>query len=168
MSSSLTLFELAREFREVGSKLADLDLDETTLADTLEGEAGAITTKCQNVALVVRNLEASAEAIKSAESQMAARRKAVENRAKWLRGYLLQGMQYAAIERIDTPYFAISIRKNPPAVAIDEPGLIPNEYMAQPEPPPPAPDKKAIAVALKSGLDVPGCRLVQGVRVDIK
>ena len=41
-------------------------------------------------------------------------------------------------------------------------------WMVQPEPPPPAPDKKAIASALKCGEDVPGCRLVQGTRVEIK
>lgn len=166
--SHITLFEVARDFREVADKLADLNLDEQTIRDTLEGESTALVTKGANVGFVIRNLEASAEAIKAAEADMAARRKAIENRAKSLHGYLLMGMQYAAIERIDTPYFAISIRKNPPAVAIDEPGLIPTEYMVQPEPPPPAPDKKAIAVALKSGMDVPGCRLMQGERVEIK
>jgi len=37
-----------------------------------------------------------------------------------------------------------------------------------PEPPPPAPDKKAIAAALKAGQEVPGCRLTHGMRLEIK
>lgn len=166
--SDLTLFEVAREFREVADKLIDLDLDEQTIRDTLEGESGAITVKCQNVGFVIRNIEASVEAIKAAEAQMAARRKSAENRAKWLRTYLLDGMQFAGVEKIESPYFAITIKKNPPAVDVFDAAQVPADFMVTPEPPPPAPDKKAIAAALKSGTDVPGCRLVQGFRVDIK
>jgi hypothetical protein len=39
--------------------------------------------------------------------------------------------------------------------------------MVQAPPPPPVPSKTAIADALKNGEDVPGCRLVQGVRLQI-
>jgi hypothetical protein len=40
--------------------------------------------------------------------------------------------------------------------------------MRQPEPPPAAPDKKAIAEAIKEGREVPGAMLAQGTRLDIK
>lgn len=164
----LTLYEIAAQYRDMATKLADLDLDDQTIADTLEGESGALVEKGQNVAFVVRNLEASAEAIKAAEAAMAARRKAMENRAARLRTYLLDGMRMAGIQQIDSPYFAISIRKNPPSVDVFDAGQVPADYMKSPPPPPPAPDKKLIAQALKDGADVPGCRLVQGERVEIK
>ena len=35
-------------------------------------------------------------------------------------------------------------------------------------PPPPKPNKEAIKALLKAGQEVPGARLVQGVRVEIK
>lgn len=165
---AMTLFEIASGHRELAERLADLDLDEQTILDTLEAESGALVEKGQNIAFVARNLEASAAAIKDAEAQMAARRKAIENRAARLRKYLLDGMKVAGVQRIDSPYFSIKIAKNPPAVDVFEPGLVPTEFMATPPPPAPVPDKKLIAQALKSGTDVNGCRLVSSERVDIK
>ena len=46
--------------------------------------------------------------------------------------------------------------------------LIPADYMRAPKPPEPAPDKAAIATALKAGQAVPGCELVQGFRLAVK
>lgn len=166
--SNLTLFEIAGQYREMAERLADLDIDEQTLVDTLEGESGALVEKGQNVAFVVRNLEANASAIKEAEAAMSARRKALENRAVRLRKYLLDGMRLANIQRIDSPYFAIKIAKNPPSVDVYEPGLVPADYMTSPPPPPPQLDKKLIKATIDSGTEVPGCRLICGQRIEIK
>lgn len=162
------LYELAAEYRADAEKLADMDLDEQTLADTLEGLSGELEVKAQNVIMFTRNLEATAAAIKEAEAQMAARRKALENRAAGLRRYVLENMQFAGIQKIECPFFKLSIRDNPAAVDIYEPGLIPAQYMKQPEPPPPAPDKTAIKAAITAGTEVPGARLTKGTRLEIK
>ena len=162
------LYELAAEYRADAEKLADMDLDEQTLADTLEGLGGELEVKAQNVVMFTRNLEATAAAIKEAEAQMAARRKALENRAAGLRRYVLENMQFAGIQKIECPFFKLSIRDNPAAVDIYEPGLIPAQYMKQPEPPPPAPDKTAIKAAITAGTEVPGAKLTKGTRLEIK
>ena len=164
----MNLFDIAADYRQMAQKLTDLDLPDEVIRDTLEGESGALTVKATNVGFVVRNLEALAASIKDAEAQMAARRKAVENRAKSLKSYLLSGMNFAGIQKIESPHFVISIKKNPPAVDVFEPELVPLIYLRQPPPPPPEIDKKAIAEALKSGQDVPGCELTQGERLDIR
>lgn len=162
------LYELAAQYRADADKLADLDLDEQTLADTLEGMGGELEVKAQNVIMFTRNLEATAAAIKEAETQMAARRKAMENRAAGLRRYVLENMQFAGIQKIECPLFKLSIRENPAAVEIYEPGLIPSDYMKQPETPPPAPDKTAIKAAITAGTEVPGAKLTKGTRLEIK
>lgn len=162
------LYDIAREYREAADKLADLDLDEQTVADTLESMGGELEVKATNVAFFTRNLEALAASIKEAEAGMAARRKAIENRAQRMRDYLLNCMQLAGVQKIEAPYFKLAQRENPPAVVIDEPGLIPAEYMKQPEPPPPSPDKTAIKAAIQQGKEVPGAHLQRGVRLDIR
>lgn len=163
-----SLYELAHDFRAVADKLADTDLDPQTIEDTLESLSGDLETKAQNVACFVRNLESNAAAIKDAEAQMAARRKAIENRAARIKDYLLANMMVAGIQKVECPLFKVTVRENPPAVEIFEPGLIPSEFMKQPEPPPPAPDKTAIKEAIKAGQDVPGCKLTRGVRLEIR
>lgn len=162
------LYVLAQEYRDAAEKLADLDLDPQTIADTLEGMAGDLEVKATNTAMVVRNMQALAQQIKEAEAAMASRRKALEARAERLTQYLLANMQHAGIQKIESPYFTLSVKSNPAAVVINEPGLIPAEFMRQPEPPPPAPDKTAIKEALKAGREVPGAHLAQGQRLEIK
>lgn len=165
----MNLFEVAVVYRDTAERLADLDIDDQTLADTLDAEAGIdLRVKATNIAMVCRNLEVTAQAIKDAEQQMAARRKAIDNRISRLKRYLLDGMQLAGITKIDSPHFQIARRTNPPSVDVFEPGMVPAGYMRNPPPPPPELDKKAIAAALKSGLDVPGCRLTQTERVEIR
>jgi hypothetical protein len=162
------LYEIAAEYRDAATKLAELDLDAQTIADTLEGLSGDLETKAQNVAFFVRNLEATAAAIKQAEADMAARRKAMENRADGLKRYIFESMTVAGIEKIECPHFRLAIKNNPAAVDVFEPGLVPASFMRTPEPPPPAPDKTAIKEALKAGQDVPGARLTSGRRLEIK
>lgn len=163
-----TLFELAAEYRADLEKLASLDLPEETVRDTIEGMGGALEVKAQNIASLTKHLEVVAAGIKDAEQAMASRRRALENRIESLKGYTLSAMQNNAIERIDTPMYVLSVAKNPPSVEVYEPALIPAKFMRQPEPPPPAPDKKAIMESIKQGEEVPGCRLTQGYRLSIK
>ncbi len=162
------LYELAHDYRNAADKLADLDLDPQTIEDTLESLSGDLEVKATNTAMLIRNLEASAAAIGDAEAQMAARRIALQNRAKRIKDYVLANMMVAGIQKIECPHFRLAVRDNPAAVEVYEPGLIPASFMRQPDPPPPAVDKTAIKEALKAGQDVPGCKLTVGKRLEIK
>lgn len=165
---SLSLYVLASEYRSAADQLADLDLPEEVVRDTLESISGDLEAKSVNVASFVRNLEASAEQIKEAEAAMAARRKAIEKRAANVRQYLLDNMLAAGISKIECPYFKLAVRDNPPAVVINEPSLIPDVYLTDPPPPPRAPDKALIKKAIQDGFDVPGAHLARGKRLEIK
>lgn len=162
------LYDLAGEYREAADRLHDLDMDEQTITDTLEGLSGELTTKATNVAFVVRNLESLADQIKQAEQAMEKRRKALEHRADAVRRYLMDNMELAGITKIESPYFVLSVRENPPAVVIDDAGLIPCELYVYPVAPEPYPDKKAISAKLKAGEQVDGCHLSRGKRLDIR
>lgn len=168
MIAPIALYKLADEFLEASQRLADLDLPDEVVNDTLESLQLPLEQKAVSVASFVRNIEASAEAIRQAEADMRARRTAIENRAKRVRAYLLEQMARTGIKQIECPLFKISIRENPPAVVIDAESQIPDEFMATPPMPEPVPDKKAIAAAIKGGREVAGCHLERGTRLEIK
>lgn len=168
MSTDLSLYAIAAQYRDMAARLGDLDLDEQTVINTLEGESGALVEKSENVAFVVRNMEASAAAIKDAEAKMEARRKAIENRAARLKAYLLDAMKFAGVQKIESPYFNLVIRKNPARVDIFDTDQIPADYMSDPPPPPKVPNRTLIAAAIRDGFEVPGCKLVQGERLEIR
>lgn len=164
-----SLYELAGEYHQAAVALSNMDLDEQTIADTLDGLSGALEAKATNVAYFVRNLEATATQIKDAEKQMADRRKAIENRAERIREYLKTNMEVAGITQIECPHFKLSIKKNPPSVVIDAESQIPADYMTVPVAPPPTPDKKLIAQALKDGFEIAGVHLeTNKTRLEIK
>lgn len=166
--SNLSLYQIAAEHRAMVARLMEHQDDAQAIEDTIAAESYPLETKAQNIAYAIKNLEATAAAIKAAEAEMAARRKAIENRAMHLKEYVKTAMEIAQVQKIECPHFALSIRANPASVDIFEPSLIPAEFMRQPEPPPPSPDKTAIKEAIKAGRDVPGAQLANGTRVDIK
>lgn len=167
-NQSPTLYSISDQYLQDVAKLQDLDLDEQTIADTLEGLSGDLEVKATNVAMFVRNLESLADQIKQAEAQMAARRKAIESRADRVREYLLLNMQRTGVTKIESPYFTLAVRSNPPKVIIDDPEMIPDEYWRQPPVPLPEVDKKAIGAAIKAGSTVAGAHTESCVSLSIK
>lgn len=161
------LFALVEQYRALQTLDAE-EIDEQTLADTLEGLSGEITEKATNVAYFTRNLETFADTIDEAAAAMKERAEKFRRKAAGIRGYLLNQMQGAGITKIQAPEFTISVRKNPAAVMIAADAKIPDEFMVTPEPPPPRPDKKKLKDALEGGASIDGCHLEHGVRLDIR
>lgn len=161
------LYELTNEYKAISDKLHEADLDETTIADTLESIGGDLQEKAVNVAKFFRNMESMADQIKQAESQMAERRKAIEKRAASLKAYLKDNMERAGITKIESPWFCVSIAQNPASVQIDDESLIPDDYMRE-IPATFAPDKKLMKSAMDEGYTIPGARLVRGTSIRIK
>ena len=169
MNTNLALYQIADLYLQDVAKLQDLDLDEQTISDTLDGLSGTFEEKATNVALFTRNLEVLADQIKQAEQAMAARRKALENRADRIRKYLLENMQRTGITKIESPWFKIALAKNPPSVVVDDEDTL---KFAHPEfvkvVTTESLDKTAIKEAIKAGQIVEGAHLQQSERLSIK
>ena len=161
------LYLLADEYRAAARALADLDIDEQTVSDTLESLSGDLEHKAQNVAMMARSFDADAAAIAEWAKQAVARAKAIQARADGLRDYLARCLEGAGIETIEGPGVRIGWRKST-AVNVFETALIPAEFMRQKPPPEPEPDKAAIGAALKEGREVPGAALEHRRNLQIK
>ena len=162
----MNLYEYTEQYRRALIALHDMDLDDDVINDTLQGLQGDIEKKGKNIAMFIRNIEADVKAIKEAEKMMGKRRNALETRIKWTKNYLLTNMQIAGISTISCPYFAVTLKKNPPSVTIVEESAIPEKYTTILEMK--HIDKKAIADDLKKGNVVEGAALTQELRVDIR
>ncbi len=163
-----SLYVLAGEYRAIEQKLLDSDLDETTIADTLEGAAGDLEEKAVNVAMFIRNLESSADQIDIAIKQMQERKKAIENKADSIKKYLLENMQRTGINKIESPYFSVQLKKNPPSVVIDNESYINEKYKVTKTVTTTSIDKESIKLAIKNGEIVTGAHIEQKERIEIK
>jgi Siphovirus Gp157 len=168
-----SLYNLAGEYAELLAKLEGLNLDDATVADTIEasGLVDDIATKAQGCEMVARNFDALLPAIDVEIERLKALKKSHQAKAAGIREYLKTQIEGVNLTKIQCPLFSISIVKNNPAVEILDAALIPAEYMRTPEPlppPDPVPDKKAIAAALKNEIEIQGVRLVHSTRLSIK
>jgi hypothetical protein len=95
--------------------VAELDAEILDLEGQRKDASAALRESSE--ASEVRDLAAQ---IKEAELQMQARRKSVEKRAASLREYLHANMEKAGIQKIECPWFVVSIKKNPASVQVDD------------------------------------------------
>lgn len=164
-----SLYTLRAEYQALAHRLADMDFDAETVADTIEasGLMDSIAEKGQNIVMVSRSFEAHIDAIDGEIKRLTALKKHRQATADKLLAYLLDNMKQAEIERIEGPLMTISIRNNPESVDVFDGLQVPADYMRQPETPPPVADKVAIKAALKAGKEVAGCRLTRSQKLHI-
>ncbi len=163
-----TLYDISSDYLQALDLFTDPEVDiplEAAL-DTLESTEGQLQEKAVNVAKFMQNLDATAKAIKEAEQQMARRRKAIENRARWIKDYLKTNMEAAGITKIESPWFSLAIQKNPPSVEVLDEQALPEDYKT--EVVTLKIGKAAIKEAVKEGEDVPGAVLRQGTRLAVR
>lgn len=164
---NISLFELKSEYQLAAQKLQDMDLDEQTLADTLESLAGDLETKATNTVMVSRNMRAVVPAIKEAAKAMLDRAKAIESRADYLEKRVFDTMIETGITKIECAYFKLTIQDNPPAVEVFDSLQVPMDYMREVQVTY-TPDKALIKKAIQDGFDVPGAKLTHGKRLVCK
>ncbi|MFZ5562061.1 MAG: siphovirus Gp157 family protein [Pseudomonadota bacterium] len=159
MGSTLSLYQMTEEYRLALTVLAEADLDEQTVADTLEGLEGELSIKAANVAAFVLNIEAEAEAARAAEERIKKRRQTLEKRAAQLRDYLLGNMRRAGIAEIAAldQSFRARVLPGREAVVVDDEQRLPADYLRVKFTE--EPDKTLIARAIREGHEVPGAHL---------
>jgi hypothetical protein len=144
-------------FVELRRRLLELhpDLDDQTLADTLEGA----TDFREALAALIRSAledECLAKALRDRLDQMKSRLSRLEARASSKRQVAVENMEAAELRKLQEPDFTASVRTGPPAVAILAEDELPIDYLL---PQPPKPDRRAILEALSGGVFVPGAVL---------
>lgn len=150
----------------------DMLIDEETgelmsVAQALDALRMEREEKIENVACLVKNLSAEADAIKEEETNLAKRRKAAETKAANLKSWLIAVLtrEDGTTDRLKTARVAVSVKRNPPRTVVDD-ALLPSiykvantTYLA---------NKELIKRDLLAGGDVPGAHLEYGKSVIIK
>lgn len=140
---------------------ADPDIDEQTLADTLEG----LTDLHEMLAAIVRSAledEALAMGLKERLNTMESRLHRLQNRASQRRQIAREVMMETAIKKVTAPDLTISIRPGMPALEIEDEQKIPKEFW---EPREPRLNRQALLSELKRGVAIVGVSLTEATPV---
>ncbi len=154
MNTVLALEMETNRFTELRRRLLELypDLDDQTLADTLEGA----TNMKEALAALIRSAlddECIAKALKERVDTMKSRLSRIEARAVGKRQLALENMEATDIRKLAEPDFTASLRMSAAGVQIVDEDLLPLDFLL---PQPPKPDKRAILEAMTRGETVPG------------
>ncbi len=133
----------------------ETDIDDTTLADTLEG----LTDLHEVVAAVVRSAlldEAMAEGLKGHIQALQDRLHRLIERASERRRIARDAMVEVDVRKIAAPDFTLSVRPGSPALVVTDEKVIPDPYWL---PRDPRLDRVGLINELKRGAAVPGAVL---------
>ena len=78
----MRLYQLTEQYRSLEALEVSDDLPAEVIRDTLEGLTGELQEKATNVALFIRNVEATAEAVEDAAKKMQERANRLKARAQ--------------------------------------------------------------------------------------
>ena len=160
-----SLYDLTEQFQELLSMALDPDVDEQALADTMEGIECEIEEKADGYAKVIKSLEADVEALKVEEARLAGRRKNISANIDRMKRALESSMRATGKTKFKTTLFSFGIQKNPPALKIDMPDRVPEEFLIPQEP---KIDSVAIKKELKEGVVYDWCHLEQSESLRIR
>ena len=130
------------------------DLDEQTVADTVEG----LVNLHEMLSAIIRgalDTEAMVDAIKARAKDMQTRASRLEARAERFRQIVRDAMAEAHIHKLTQPDFTASLRAGQPHVTITDEQAIPESFLSYR----PHINKREILDALKDGGEVAGAAL---------
>ena len=139
----------------------DPDIDEQTLADTVEG----LTDLHEIVQAIIRSAlvdEALARGLKCRIADMQDRLNRLEDRASKRRQIAKDVMVDLDLKKLTAPDFTVSIRPGTPALMVIDADLVPKTYW---EPGEPRLKRQVLANDLKQGEEVAGATLSEPVPV---
>jgi hypothetical protein len=129
------LYELATSYKSLEAWLSsDEPIDETALRQQLADITTQLKDKAENIGKMILDLEAESDTAKKEIDRLSKRKSSADNKATWLKSYLLEQMQVVSIDKLPCDLFTISLAKNPISVKIiDETKIAPEFWRTIPE-----------------------------------
>jgi len=157
----MKLYELAEAFQRL------TDMEDEAFEVALGQLSGEISDKVENVAKVVRTLEAEANVYKQEIDHLLNAAQARLNRTTALKQYLLANMEAVGIDKVKGALFTVSVLDSPPSCQILDEEAVPLEYKERIESW--KIDRKGLIAAWKAGGDIPpGAVITQGRHIRIR
>lgn len=153
---SISLYELSTDLVEL-MDVEDVEISEEVKSQIIEQIEAAIEDKSGNIIAIIKNYEATINAIKEEEKRLANNRKSIENKVTKLKDYTLECLNKIGKKKVETTLGTISLRKKPVSLIVENEDLIPAIYKTTKEVV--TVDKNTIKDFMKKGHEVEGCRL---------
>lgn len=152
----MKLYEISEQLRQ----LSEMDeIPPEQLQDTLDMISDDFRVKAENVAIVIREIEAQSAALKAESDRMTERKKSLDSKAESLKDYLRFNMEATGIVKVSGKLLSISLGAPSEIVVVPEDALdLPDDFQNHSV----TANKAMIKSALKAGQEIKGCAIMNG------
>lgn len=166
----MKLYEIKEEYITLLEAIEAGEIPEEAIADTLEMVGGELKEKADNIACLIKQELAEANAIKAEEIALAERRKSKEKAVERMKLYLTENLLAAGLDKVETARTKISFRTSK-SVSVEDTDALIKYAMYNPQVikiREPEANKTEIKRLLESGENVYGCVLQIKHNIQIK
>lgn len=165
----MKLYELTNDIRSFMEAVEAGEIPAEAIDDTLESLDMIYEDKAENIACLIKELEAEAAAIKAEAANLTERAKAKANHAENLKKYLSNSMMTLGKNKIETSRCKLSFRKGETVVvdetflawaAAEQDNLLTFKI--------PEPNKTAIKAFIKNGGEAVGAHIESTMNLQVK
>ena len=160
-----TLYQLTEAYQELLSMALDPDVDPEALADTMEAIEGEFEDKADGYAKVMKEMKVFEDAKREEGKRQIDGANALKAKRERMSETLANAMKLTGKTKFKTAFAGYNIQKNPPALKIDDPSKVPDEFLIPQEP---KIDSAAIKKELKEGVVYDWCHLEQSESLRIR
>ncbi len=158
-----SIFQISQRYTALMELVEDETIDQADVNTALEQVMDDVQTKGENCIVYLHRLDSLEEAAKAEKKKMDAYIKGIQNRKKRMEAAIKNAMENMNTKTILTNRGELKLKKNPPALIIDDQAKIPAKFEKQKIEI--TLDKTAIKAAIKAGENVEGCHLEQGISI---
>ena len=168
----MKLYEITAQYQRLMDDIAEGNIPEEAVKDTLDAVEGEFDLKMDNLACYVKSVNAEAAAIKNEIAALTERMKSKQAEADRLIEYMYGEMCKVGKTKVETARCKLTIKQNPEAVTISDNAAfiewaqINNDSLltyAQP-----TINKTKIKETIKAGETVPMCSITRNQRLEMK
>lgn len=142
------------------------ELDEETIQDTRESIKYLLEEKSEQLELILKEQEMKEEKCKEISRYYAEKSKETKDKKDTLKKMIMETMENLGVKKIETATGTFTIRKNAPALIIEDDRLIPEKFKTIVQET--KIEKNEIKKALKDGAEIEGVRLESSQSLLIK
>lgn len=165
---NISLYKAAADVRELFDQM---DPETGELPEGFEPAREIVIRKSAAVAAYILEADKQADMVEAHGKTFIDAAKKQRARNDRLRDYLKTHMAGAGVLEIKDDFGMFKaklLKERDEAIEVFDAAQVPFNYMTDPKPPAPAPDKTLIKKAIKDGFEVPGARLIKRDRLEIK
>lgn len=165
----MKLYKLTADIRSFIAAVESGEIPAEAIDDTLESFDMMFEDKVENIACLIKELDAEAAAIKAEAANLTERAKAKANHAESLKRYLHGSMMALGKEKVETSRCKVSFRRSEKVVTNEEFldwALAENDSLLTFKAP--EPNKTAIKAYIKGGGDVVGAYIEPTLSLQVK